>query len=442
MSDTTFLHNFNTQHNKGADQYIASFGSLPYFDRKKSPFTTASSAALPEFIEKKLQHLEEELFQPRKNGKHLVLGKQPSANATVLQSNDYLSLSKHPSIVEAQVNTLQSSGQELVMSAVFFHEGSSKDVYERKMAEYVGYEKAILSQSGWAANVGLIQALADSDTPIYIDFFTHMSLWEGIKSAEAKAFAFRHNSPEHLEKLIKRNGPGIILVDSVYSTTGTVSPLSEIADISDKYGCVFVVDESHSLGTHGPNGSGLVAELGIADKVHFITASLAKAFAGRAGIIFCGKRFANCFPYIARPAIFSSVLLPHEIAGLSATLDIIKDSDERRYLLHEKSDYLREGLDSLGYAIESESQIISLEPGTEELAELLRDTLEEREIFGSIFCSPATPKNRTLMRFSMNSDLSYDQIDYLLSVCAEIRSKVHMLDWRSTKRKPVCGGLG
>jgi CAI-1 autoinducer synthase len=281
-----------------------------------------------------------------------------------------------------------------------------------------------------------MQAIADENTNVYIDFFTHMSLWEGIKSCGAKPFAFKHNDVAHLEKLIKKNGPGIILVDSVYSTMGSISPLKEIADISSQYGCAFVVDESHSLGTHGPKGAGLVAELDIRDKVHFITASLAKAFAGRAGIIICSEAVAKSFPYIAHPAIFSSVLLAHEIAGLSATLELIIQADDKRKQLHQKSRYFRDSLSSLGYNLDSVSQIIGLEAGTETETELLRDALEERNVFGSVFCTPATPKNRSLMRFSLNSDLTYEQLNYIIKACDEIRDEVGMWEWRSTKRKP------
>lgn len=294
------------------------------------------------------------------------------------------------------------------------------------MASYVGYDKAILCQSGWAANVGLMQVIAGQDTNIYIDFFAHMSLWEGIKSSGAKAFPFRHNNTRSLEKIIKKNGKGIIVVDSVYSTTGDICPLKDIADLATRYGCVLVVDESHSLGTHGPNGSGLVADLGISEQVHFITASLAKTFAARAGIVLCSKSVADWFPYVSYPAIFSSALLPYEIAGLTATLEVIKNSNQRREQLKVKSKYLRDGLRDLGITISSESQIVSLEGGREEITERIRDELESRNIFGSVFCSPATPKHRSLVRFSINSEASIRELNQILSACEEFYYLLNM----------------
>lgn len=397
--------------------------------------TQGSFLHIPDFLEERLKAFEEESINPRRNGKPLVLGKKPGAGAIILQSNDYLHVSRHPDILHAQTAMLERTRQEPVMSAVFLHEGSDKDLFETSMAAFAGFESSILCQSGWAANVGLMQVIADKNTPVYIDFFTHMSLWEGIKTSGATAYAFMHNDTGHLEKLVQQHGKGIILVDSLYSTTGDFAPLVVIIDIANRYDCVSVVDESHSLGTYGPHGAGLVASLGLTGRVHFITGSLAKAFAGRAGIIFSSKHFARCYPYMAYPAIFSSAILPYEIAGLSATLKVIIDGDERRAKLHENSAFLRSGLDSLGYSVFSQSQIIALEPGTEPEMEILRDALEERNVFGSVFCAPATPKNRSLMRFSLHSALEKPQLQYVLDVCEAIREEVGMWNWKSTKRK-------
>jgi CAI-1 autoinducer synthase len=178
----------------------------------------------------------------------------------------------------------------------------------------------------------------------------------------------------------------------------------------------------------------LINECGLTGQVHFITASLAKAFAGRAGIILCSEKFARYYPYMAYPAIFSSTLLPHEIAGLSATLEVIRAGDDRRRRLDEKSRYFREGLTSLGYNIASQSHIVSIEGGLESDTELLRDALEARGVFGSPFYAPATPKKRSLMRFSMNSDLDQDTLDYVLNICEEIRDEIGMWNWKSTRR--------
>ena len=108
---------------------------------------------------------------------------------------------------------------------------------------------------------------------------------------------------------------------------------------------------------------------------------------------------------------------------MRATLEVIKESDNLREDLKIKSSYLRKELKQLGYKVESQSHIVSIESGNEERTETLRDALEERNIFGSVFCSPATPKNRALIRLSVNSKLSYDQLDYIIKCFRDIKDK-------------------
>ena len=266
--------------------------------------------------------------------------------------------------------------------------------------------------------------------------FSHMSYWEGIRSAGAQSVPFRHNDVHSLRQCIKKYGPGVIAIDSVYSTSGSVAPLRDIVEVSEKFGCTLIVDESHSLGTHGPLGAGMVAELGLSCRVAFRTASLAKAFAGRAGFIACSAAFADYFKYESLPAIFSSTLLPYEIAMLDATLTVIQREHWRRELLRNNARRIREGLVQLGYNINgSDSHIVSLESGSEQNTIALRNALNERGVFGSPYCAPATPANRALLRFSICAALTNEDIAKVLRVCDEIRSVVNVAEWPSTNRK-------
>ena len=281
------------------------------------------------------------------------------------------------------------------------------------MAAWIGKEDGFICQSGYAANVGLLQAIADEHTPVYLDTLAHTSLWEGVRAARAPAHPFRHNDPAHLAKVIARNGPGIVVVDSVYSTTGALVPTAkDMVEIAEQHGCTILVDESHSLGTHGPQGAGLCAELGLVDRVHFITASLAKAFAGRAGFFTVPAELRYYVLHHSYPNIFSSCLLPHEIAGLAATLDVIRASDDARQRLHANTRRLRESLSDMGYPIhQGTEQIISLEAGLEPDTMVLRDELEERNVFGAIFCAPATSRNRAMVRLTLNAGLTHSELE-------------------------------
>jgi 7-keto-8-aminopelargonate synthetase-like enzyme len=136
----------------------------------------------------------------------------------------------------------------------------------------------------------------------------------------------------------------VIVVDALYSTDGSLAPLHDVVAIAERSGSVLVVDESHSLGTHGPRGAGLVIAAGLEDRVHFRTASLAKAFAGRAGIITCSSRFKGYFLSESRPAIFSSCMLNHELAWFDAAIDFVEQADARRAALRRVTAEVRTGL--------------------------------------------------------------------------------------------------
>lgn len=400
------------------------------------PVSGYQNAEIPDFVALRVAKYYRERVQNTWHGGHIMRGRVPGPEALHLSSNDYLSVARHPNIQAAMLESIQRHGNGLLMSGIFLHAACPQLELEERLASFMRAEAGVLSQSGFSANVGLLQAIANEQTPVYVDMMAHMSLWEGVKSAGAKAVTIFHNDVEHLERQILRHGPGIVVVDSVYSTTGCLAPLKEIVAICEAQGCVLVADESHSLGTHGPNGEGLVVALGLAERVHFRTASLAKAFAGRAGFITCSKRFNEYFKFEANPAIFSSTLLPHEVMGLDATLSVIKQESWRRDKLHANAAYLRMQLDALGYNLNhSETQIVSLESGTEQQTIVLRDALESRGIFGSVFCAPATPKNRALMRFSVNAGLTNADLDRIVNACRDMRDEVDLASWPSTRRK-------
>jgi CAI-1 autoinducer synthase len=394
------------------------------------------NAPLPAFLASRVEQYYEERVRKSWSGGHIMKGRVPGADALHLSSNDYLSIARHPEIIDAMVRGIRSDGNGLLMSGVFLHGDDCPQLrLEDRLATFMGAEAGVLCQSGFAANTGLIQSIASARTPVYVDMMAHMSLWEGVRSAGAQPVSFFHNDVDHLEQRIQRFGPGIVIVDSVYSTNGSVCPLTEVAEVCAENDCVLVVDESHSLGTHGPNGAGMVVELGLTDRVHFRTASLAKAFAGRAGFVSCSREFHEYFKCESLPAIFSSTLLPHEVHGLSATLDVIERDDWRRAAVARNARYLRERLTELGYNLnDSQTQIIALEAGPEQQTIVLRDALESRGIFGSVFCAPATAQNRSLVRLSINAALTAEELERIVDVCEEIREEVELDKWPSTRR--------
>lgn len=310
-------------------------------------------------------------------------------------------------------------------SGVFLHGPDDPQItLETTLAEHMRVAGGILCQSGWDANAGLMQSIADAHTPVYVDHIAHMSLWHGAKTAGAPVYSFRHNFPGHLRDEIRKHGPGIIAVDSIYSSNGSRCPLTQICDVADETGSVLVVDESHSLGTDGPYGAGMVVALGLTDRVPFRITSLATAFAGRAGFVAANNiDFVDYFKMESDPAVFSATLLPHDIAGLAATLDVIRTDEWRRVRLREISAIVRRALMALEFDLEgSASHIVALQTGSDERTIAIRDFLEARGIFGSVLCWPATAPDRARIRFSLHAGLTDMQVDRLIQVCTEVRN--------------------
>ena len=306
---------------------------------------------------------------------------------------------------------------------------------EKSLAHWVGKEDGFLCQSGYAANTGLIQSIADAQTPVYVDTMAHTSLWEGVHAARAPGHAFRHNDPAHLDRMVARHGPGLVVVDSVYSTTGALCPLREMVEVAERHGCMILVDESHSLGTHGPQGAGLCAALGLTERVHFVTASLAKAFAGRAGFFTLPSAMRHYITSSSFPNIFSSCLLPHEIAGLAATLEMVRGSDGARRRLHATTARLRACFSDLGFPIHQGSeQIIALEAGPEPDTMVLRDRLEEQGVFGAVFCAPATSRNRSLVRLTLSAALTEAEITHVERAAKVVAPQVKPWNWPIARR--------
>jgi CAI-1 autoinducer synthase len=396
----------------------------------------AKAPQLPEFVQRRVERFHRERVAIDWGGRHILRGRKPAAHDLMLQSNDYLAIAGHPAIVEAQRAALAAGGLGMMMSALF-QQDADQPLHraETELARAVGSEDGILAQSGFAANVGLIQSIAGEREPVYVDMLAHASLWEGIRSAGAKAVSILHNDVQHLERQLLRNGPGVIVVDSVYSTNGSLAPLCDIADLSEAHGCVFVVDESHSLGTHGMRGEGLVASLGLNDRVHFITASLAKAYCSRAGFIACTTRFKDYFGCEALPAIFSSSLLPHELAGLSASHKVIQTETWRRQRLREVTRYVRRELTAMGYPIgDGTEQIIAFEAGQEILTGHVRDVMEKHGVFGSVFSAPATTVNRSLLRLTLNAGMDDHAVQHLLDACRNARDDMNLPEWSASRR--------
>ncbi|MEU8900492.1 aminotransferase class I/II-fold pyridoxal phosphate-dependent enzyme [Nocardia sp. NPDC048505] len=348
-------------------------------------------------------------------GRDFLRGRAAEPGDIVLTGNDYLALTGDRRIAEPITAVLSPDSAAALPDAC---EGA----LAYRMAEYLRAGAGIVCQSGWDANLGLLQAIADPATPVYLDEHGHMSLRQGARLAGAPIQLFRHNSATDLAERIHAHGPGVIAVDAVSSTDGERSPLRELCDVADDTGSLLVVDESHTLGIDGPRGAGAVVGADLVARVPFRTASLAKAFAGRAGFIAAPHPgFVDYFRGESYPAVFSSGLRSPDLAGLAATLDVVRACDDRRRRLREVAATVRKALCDKGFDLGGgDGQIVALQTGPATHGLAVRDVLERHGVLGAMFCAPATPPDRTLIRFSLHSALTDEQVERIIAACAEI----------------------
>jgi CAI-1 autoinducer synthase len=196
--------------------------------------TQPAARRMPEFVTRRMDEHYVDRVQKLLGGEHMHVWTPPQAGAVMLAGNDYLCIANEPALIEAQVRTLQGTQGQMLMSSVFLQEGSFQHRLEAKLAAFMGAEDGVLAQSGWAANVGLLQSIAEPGIPVYLDMQAHASLWEGVQSAQALPVPFLHNSTAHLERLLEKHGGGVIVIDALYSTNGSVAPLLEFVELAER----------------------------------------------------------------------------------------------------------------------------------------------------------------------------------------------------------------
>lgn len=350
-----------------------------------------------------------------------------------LHQNDYLRLSSRPEVVEAKAEALRRYGNSFLASTVFVGgEGACEhDRLKELICRTMGAEDVLLATSGYAANVGLLDAIAKEGTPIYIDRKAHASLWDGARLSAGRPIMVGHNDPVSLERRVRREGPGIICIDSVYSTTGAIAHLPSYVEIAERTGSVLVVDEAHGFGMFGPNGGGLAELQGVADRIPFRTLSFSKALGGHGGCIATSRHLAWFLTHRARSMVFSSATLPCDSAAHRAGLEILRAEPELASHCLEMAEVLREELEIRGISPgASRSQIVSVELPTEDLTCRLYGLMRDRGVLAAVFLAPAVATGTGLLRFSVHSGCTREDMVRTAAVLQEAMEvlNVHLVD--------------
>ena len=271
----------------------------------------------------------------------------------------------------------------------------------------------MLTTAGWTANVGLIEAVAPTDQAIYIDADAHASIGDGVRLSRGRRVVVKHNDPDHLEKRVSIHGPGLVCIDALYSTDGTLPDLQRYVDVCERYDCTLILDEAHSFGMFGDKGGGLAVERGLADRVHFRTASLSKALGGHGGFIAGNTDVLRTLCACVRPVLFSSATSAVLAAGHAKALEIVMAQPERARHCLAMAERLRSRLHARNIGTAgSASQIVSLFFKDEAACRFYQAARDAR-ILTSVFVYPAIPKGVSLARFSVYSELTAKDIDYV-----------------------------
>ncbi|MCL4139577.1 UNVERIFIED_CONTAM: hypothetical protein GTU68_012034, partial [Idotea baltica] len=243
-------------------------------------------------------------------------------------TNDYLALSKHPEVRSCLDNStaVGASASRLVSGTKEAHIRC-----ERMLAEMCQKESALLFGSGYHANLGLLQGLIRREDIVVADRLLHASMIDGIGLSKAEYRRFKHNDVDDLKNCLAKireqsadNSRVFILTESIFSISGDRAPLAEIAEVAIEYDALLIVDEAHAFGVFGPDGGGLISELGISDKVFAITGSFAKAVGTYGGFIAGKEELKRFLLGSARAFIFSTALPPALVKASCRSLELIR----------------------------------------------------------------------------------------------------------------------
>jgi 8-amino-7-oxononanoate synthase len=288
---------------------------------------------------------------------------------------------------------------------------------ETELAEWEKTEAALVFNSGYCANLGIISALSTRDTEVFSDRLNHASIMDGIRLSFASLSRYGHCDMLDLKKRLEASSrkEKLIVTDTVFSMDGDIAPLADICDLARQYNCMVMVDEAHATGVFGKTLRGCVEKFGLEKNVDVKMGTLSKSFAGMGGF-FCGSRLIRDFLVNkARSLIYSTALPQSVLAHDIAALRHIRAHPELGRELLKKAKTLRDAIHAMGFdTLKSESQIIPLVTGSEADALSLSDFLSKQVIKAPAIRPPTVPNGTSRVRISVHAGLSSDDIGKII----------------------------
>ncbi|MFP5080171.1 serine palmitoyltransferase [Pedobacter sp. JCM 36344] len=330
-------------------------------------------------------------------------------------SNSYLGLTNHPDIKEAAKKAIDKYGTGCAGSRFL---NGTLDIHielEKRLAAYVGKEAAVLFSTGFQVNLGVISCLLDRNDYLVLDEYDHASIIDGSRLSFSRSIKYVHNDMDDLRKKLSRlpeDAAKLIVADGIFSMEGDLVNLPEIVKIADEFGANIMMDDAHSLGVIGLNGSGIASHYGLTDKVDLIMGTFSKSLASLGGFIAGTEETIEFVKHRARSLMFSASMPPSAVASVIAALNIIESEPERIDQLWANTNYAKKLLLEAGFDIgHTDSPIIPVYIRDNDKTFLITNILSKNGIFVNPVVSPAVPSDSSLIRFSLMATHTFEQIE-------------------------------
>jgi glycine C-acetyltransferase len=345
-------------------------------------------------------------------------------------ANNYLGLSSHPELLAAAHRALDEWGYGL--SSVRFICGTQAlhVELEKRVAEFLGMEAAILFAACFDANGGVFEPLLGAEDAILTDKLNHASIIDGVRLCKAKRFVYEHADMADLEKKLVEAQPQrfrMIVTDGVFSMDGDIAPLSAICDLADRHRALVLVDDSHATGFMGKTGRGTPEHCGVMERVDLVTTTFGKALGGASGGCVVGRRdVIGMLRQRSRPYLFSNTLPPVVAGATLRALELLTRSTELRDRLEANTRLFRERMTAAGFEIRPGVHPIvpimfsKFAPDDAPLAQRFAKALLDEGIYVKGFFFPVVPRGLSRIRVQISAGHDAAQIDRAVAAFTKV----------------------
>ena len=345
----------------------------------------------------------------------------------LLCSNDYLGLANHPALRQAALQAMERYGFGAGASRLVSGTSALHQALEDRLALFKGTEAALVFNSGYAANTGIIPAIVGIGDLILSDSLNHASIVDGCRLSKAQVKVFPHKDSAQVETLLKNNLQAkrkLIVTDGVFSMDGDIAPLPDLVYLSEKYSAILMVDDAHGTGVLGQTGKGTVEHFGLSGRVHIQMGTLGKALGSFGAYAAGSKELIDFLINCSRSFIYSTALPSSVCAASLAAIDLLEQEPERRVRLWNNRNQFVNGLRSIGISTgASETPIVPLIIGDSGRALKAADKLFEYGVYATAIRPPTVPADAARIRTTVSAAHSNADIDSALDIFSILKKE-------------------